>query len=144
MSTPATIILKNSYHDGTEKPIAKIYRHWDGNPGTCGKDIANAALVASRTTPNRHGIPQLNNRNWAQHFLAAFCVCDQDIEFIDMDADIYSDYTYVITGEYDDFGGKIGIDADTYLYRLNIECDGHPHFLGCVEAFDQWCDEHAY
>lgn len=152
MSTPATIILKNSYGDGSEKEIARIYRHWDGNPGNCGKDIATAAIVASRTGKNIRGYSQLNNRNWAQHFLAAFCTLDHDIEFIDSDTNIWSDYVYVITGKYDDFGGKTSIDAETYLYRIGIECydsidsidKNAPMYLGCVEAFNQWCDEHTY
>lgn len=44
-----------------------------------------------------------------------------DIEFVGNDTKLYSDFTYVITGEYDNFGGKVGIDKLDYLTRINVK-----------------------
>lgn len=51
-----------------------------------------------------------------------------DIEFIGNDENFYSDFTYVITGEYDNFGGKVDIDKLDYLNRINVKVyDGDEH-----------------
>lgn len=152
MSTPASIILRNAYGDGTEADIAHIYRHWDGYPGVCGNAIANAVIVASRTAPHRHAygdgetFSALTNRNWAQHVLKALCVDDADLEFVDESRMPASEYTYVVTGGYDDFGGLARLTPDAFLYRINIECLCGQHMLFCggVEAFSQWCEDYRF
>lgn len=63
----------------------------------------------------------LNNRNWCQHFLKELCKQDMDIEFVDVDKKLCSDFVYVITGEYDNFGGKVDIDKIDYLNRINVK-----------------------
>ena len=63
----------------------------------------------------------LNNRNWCQHFLKELCKQDMDIEFVGNDENLYSDFTYVITGDYDNFGGKFDIDKTDYLMRINVK-----------------------
>lgn len=52
------------------------------------------------------------NRNWCQHFLKAMCMADADIEFIGEDNVPSASYTYVVTGAYDNFGGKVSIGAE--------------------------------
>lgn len=44
-----------------------------------------------------------------------------DIEFVNADDNIYGDFTYVITGECDNFGGKFDIDKLDYLNRINVK-----------------------
>lgn len=63
----------------------------------------------------------LNNRNWCQHFLKELCKQDMDIEFIGNNENLYSDFTYVITGDYDNFGGKFDVDKTYYLIRINVK-----------------------
>ena len=41
------------------------------------------------------------------------------LEFVDADKKLFSDFVYVITGEYDNFGGKVDIDKFDYLNRIN-------------------------
>lgn len=150
MSTPASIIFRNAYGDGSEVDICQIYRHWDGYPGMCGRAIAYAAIVASRTPARsyRDGEPYsaLTNRNWAQHVLKALCVDDADLEFVDASRMPVSEYTYVVTGNYDDFGGLARLTPDEFLYRINIECRCGQSmlFCGCVEAFAQWCEDYRF
>lgn len=134
MSTPAVTILKNRVLDlETDKKkdvtVAKFYRHWDGYPTGHGADIAAALLNASLTKRKKYirfdgevgDRSVLNNRNWCQHFLKEFCQLDTDIEFVGNDANFYTDFTYVITGEYDNFGGKFDIDNVDYLNRINVK-----------------------
>ena len=134
MSTPAVTILKNRVLDleTNEKKditVAKFYRHWDGYPTGHGADIAMALLNASLTKRKKYisfdgkvgDRSVLNNRNWCQHFLKEFCQLNTDIEFVGNDANFYSDFTYVITGEYDNFGGKFDIDNVDYLNRINVK-----------------------
>lgn len=123
MSTPSVTILKNlvlnwKSNQMEEETIATFYRHWDGYPSCHAIDIANSLVVASRTKPEHidfsgasveRGI--LNNRNWCQHFLKAMCMADADIEFIGEDNVPSASYTYVVTGAYDNFGGKVSIGA---------------------------------
>ena len=132
MSTPSVTILKNlvlnwKSNQMEEETIATFYRHWDGYPSCHAIDIANSLIVASRTKPERidfsgasveRGI--LNNRNWCQHFLKAMCMTDADIEFIGEDNVPSASYTYVVTGAYDNFGGKEILGAEEYLSRINI------------------------
>lgn len=133
MSTPSVTILKNlvlnwKSNQMEEETIATFYRHWDGYPSCHAVDIANSLIVASRTKPEHidfsgasveRGI--LNNRNWCQHFLKAMCMVDADIEFIGEDNVPSASYTYVVTGAYDNFGGKDSIGAEEYLSRINIK-----------------------
>ena len=56
-----------------------------------------------------------------KHFLKELCKLDMDIEFVGNDTKLYSDFTYVITGEYDNFGGKFDIDKLDYLNRINVK-----------------------
>ena len=145
MSTPAVTILKNRVLDlETDKKkdvtVAKFYRHWDGYPTGHGADIAKAQLNASLTKRKKYirfdgkecDRSVLNNRNWCQHFLKELCKLDMDIEFIGNDENPYSDFTYVITGEYDNFGGKFDVDKLDYLNRINVKVydgDGHGQLL---------------
>ena len=48
-------------------------------------------------------------------------MADADIEFIGEDNVPSASYTYVVTGAYDNFGGKVGIGAEEYLSRINIK-----------------------
>lgn len=134
MGTPAITILKNRVLDWetNEKKdvtVAKFYRHWDGYLTGHGADIAKALLNASLTERKKYisfdgkvgDRSVLNNRNWCQHFLKEFCKLDTDIEFVGNDANFYTDFTYVITGEYDNFGGKFDIDNVDYLNRINVK-----------------------
>ena len=133
MSTPSVTILKNlvlnwESNQMEEETIATFYRHYDGYPSCHAIDIANSLVVASRTKPEHIDFSGasverdiLNNRNWCQHFLKAMCMADADIEFIGEDNVPSASYTYVVTGAYDNFGGKVGISAEEYLSRINIK-----------------------
>lgn len=134
MSTTSITILKNRVFDWETKEkkdvtVAKFYRHHDGYPTGHGSDIA-AAIVNAAYTEHKKYIrfdgkkcdeSVLNNRNWCQHFLKELCKQDMDIEFVDTDAKLYSYFTYVITGEYDNFGEKLDIDNVEYLIRINVK-----------------------
>lgn len=141
MSTPAVTILKNRVldwetHEKKDVTVARFYRHWDGYPMGHGADIA-AAIVSAACTERQKYIrfdgkecdrSVLNNRNWCQYFLKELCKLDMDIEFIGNDENPYSDFTYVITGECDNFGGKFDIDKLDYLNRINVKVyDGDEH-----------------
>ena len=133
MSTPSVTILKNlvlnwESNQMEEETIATFYRHYDGYPSCHAIDIANSLVVASRTKPEHIDFSGasverdiLNNRNWCQHFLKAMCMADADIEFIGEDNVPSASYTYVVTGAYDNFGGKVSIGAEEYLSRINIK-----------------------
>ena len=119
MSTPSVTILKNlvlnwKSNQMEEETIATFYRHYDGYPSCHAIDIANSLVVASRTKPEQH-------IDFCQHFLKAMCMADADIEFIGEDNVPSASYTYVVTGAYDNFGGKVGIGAEEYLSRINIK-----------------------
>lgn len=132
--------------------IATFYRHWDGYPSCHAIDIANSLIVASRTKPEyidfsgasvERGI--LNNRNWCQHFLKAMCMADADIEFIGEDNVPSASYTYVVTGAYDNFGGKEILGAEEYLSRINIKVyegdeNGNLVFEGGAAECLTWAD----
>ena len=94
-----------------------------------GADIA-AAIVNAACTEHKKCVlfdgkeydrSVLNNRNCCQHFLKELCKLDMDIEFIGNDENFYSDFTYVITGDYGNFGGKVDIDKLDYLNRINVK-----------------------
>lgn len=134
MSTLAVTILKNRVLDWetNEKKdvtVAKFYRHRDGYPTGHGADIAMALLNASLTERKKYirfdgkkyDKSVLNNRNWCQHFLKELCKQDMDIEFVNVDDSICGYFTYVITGECDNFGGKLDIDNVEYLIRINVK-----------------------
>ena len=133
MSTPSVTILKNlvlnwETDQMEEETIATFYRHYDGYPSCHAVDIANSLIVASRTKPEHIDFSGasverdiLNNRNWCQHFLKAMCMADADIEFIGEDNVPSASYTYVVTGAYDNFGGKVSIGAEEYLSRINFK-----------------------
>ncbi|MFR4028647.1 MAG: hypothetical protein ACLTZ6_08540 [Coprococcus sp.] len=87
----------------------------------------------------------LNNRNWCQHFLKAMCMVDADIEFIGEDNVPSASYTYVVTGAYDNFGGKDSIGAEEYLSRINIKVyegdeNGNLVFEGGAAECLAWAD----
>ena len=119
MSTPSVTILKNlvlnwETDQMEEETIATFYRHYDGYPSCHAVDIANSLIVASRTKPEHIDFSGasverdiLNNRNWCQHFLKAMGMADADIEFIGEDNVPSASYTYIVTGAYDNFGGKL-------------------------------------
>lgn len=148
MSTPSVTILKNlvlnwKSNQMEEETIATFYRHYDGYPSCHAIDIANSLVVASRTKPEQHidfsgaSVERniLNNRNWCQHFLKAMCMADADIEFIGEDNVPSASYTYVVTGAYDNFGGKVGIGAEEYLSRINIKVyEGDKTGISCLRA----------
>lgn len=134
MSTSAITILKNRVLDWETKEqkdvtVAKFYRHHDGYLTGHGADISAAIVNAALTERKKYtrfdgkkcDKSVLNNRNWCQHFLKELCKLDMDIEFVDNDTKLYSDFTYVITGEYDNFGSKFDIDEDDYLNRINVK-----------------------
>ena len=146
MSTPSVTILKNlvlnwESNQMEEETIATFYRHWDGYPSCHAIDIANSLVVASRTKPEHidfsggsveRGI--LNNRN-----------SDADIEFIGEDNVPFASYTYVVTGAYDNFGGKVSIGAEEYLSRINIKVyegdeNGNLVFEGGAAECLAWAD----
>lgn len=154
MSTPSVTILKNlvlnwKSNQMEEETIATFYRHWDGYPSCHAIDIANSLVVASRTKPEQHidfsgaSVERniLNNRNWCQHFLKAMCMVDADIEFIGEDNVPSASYTYVVTGAYDNFGGKDSIGAEEYLSRINIkvyEGDENGNLVFEAEPLNVW------
>lgn len=158
MSTPSVTILKNlvlnwKSNQMEEETIATFYRHWDGYPSCHAIDIANSLVVASRTKPEQHidfsgaSVERniLNNRNWCQHFLKAMCMADADIEFIGEDNVPSASYTYVVTGAYDNFGGKVSIGAEEYLSRINIKVyegdeNGNLVFEGGAAECLAWAD----
>lgn len=134
MGTPAITIIKNRVLDcdTNEKKdvvVAKFYRHWDGYPTGHGNDIAVALANAALTEHKKYTCfdgkeyykAVLNNRNWCQHFLKELCKQDIDIEFVDTYKNLFNDFVYVITGEYDNFGGKVDIDKFDYLNRINVK-----------------------
>lgn len=87
----------------------------------------------------------LNNRNWRQHFLKAMCMADADIEFIGEDNVPFASYTYVVTGAYDNFGGKEILGAEEYLSRINIKVyegdeNGNLVFEGGAAECLAWAD----
>ena len=158
MSTPSVTILKNlvlnwKSNQMEEETIATFYRHLDGYPSCHAIDIANSLVVASRTKPEQHidfsgaSVERdiLNNRNWCQHFLKAMCMADADIEFIGEDNVPSASYTYVVTGAYDNFGGKVSIGAEEYLSRINIKVyegdeNGNLVFEGGAAECLAWAD----
>jgi len=158
MSTPSVTILKNlvlnwKSNQMEEETIATFYRHWDGYSSCHAIDIANSLVVASRTKPEQHidfsgaSVERniLNNRNWCQHFLKAMCMADADIEFIGEDNVPSASYTYVVTGAYDNFGGKDSIGAEEYLSRINIKVyegdeNGNLVFEGGAAECLAWAD----
>lgn len=157
MSTPSVTILKNlvlnwESNQMEEETIATFYRHYDGYPSCHAIDIANSLVVASRTKPEHIDFSGasverdiLNNRNWCQHFLKAMCMADADIEFIGEDNVPSASYTYVVTGAYDNFGGKVGIGAEEYLSRINIKVyegdeNGNLVFEGGAAECLAWAD----
>ena len=157
MSTPSVTILKNlvlnwESNQMEEETIATFYRHYDGYPSCHAIDIANSLVVASRTKPEHIDFSGasverdiLNNRNWCQHFLKAICMADADIEFIGEDNVPSASYTYVVTGAYDNFGGKVSIGAEEYLSRINIKVyegdeNGNLVFEGGAAECLAWAD----
>lgn len=139
--------------DAEDETIATFYRHYDGYPSCHAIDIANSLVVASRTKPEQHidfsgaSVERniLNNRNWCQHFLKAMCMVDADIEFIGEDNVPSASYTYVVTGAYDNFGGKDSIGAEEYLSRINIKVyegdeNGNLVFEGGAAECLAWAD----
>ena len=146
MSTPSVTILKNlvlnwESNQMEEETIATFYRHWDGYPSCHAIDIANSLVVASRTKPEHIDFSGasverdiLNNRN-----------SDADIEFIGEDNVPSASYTYVVTGAYDNFGGKVSIGAEEYLSRINIKVyegdeNGNLVFEGGAAECLAWAD----
>lgn len=143
-------------------PFCYIYRQQKGRQPSCpmaGRknhehtvDIANSLIVASRTKPEHIDFSGasverdiLNNRNWCQHFLKAMCMADADIEFIGEDNVPSASYTYIVTGAYDNFGGKVSIGAEEYLSRINIKVyegdeNGNLVFEGGAAECLTWAD----
>ena len=70
---------------------------------------------------------------------------DADIEFIGEDNVPSASYTYVVTGAYDNFGGKDSIGAEEYLSRINIKVyegdeNGNLVFEGGAAECLAWAD----
>lgn len=79
-----------------------------------------------------------------RHF-KAMCMADADIEFIGEDNVPFASYTYVVTGAYDNFGGKVSIGAEEYLSRINIKVyegdeNGNLVFEGGAAECLAWAD----
>ena len=161
MGTNAVTILRNhemtfdnnyNINGSHDVEIASIYRHYDGYPSGHGKDIANSLLCAANTEPieTMFGTrKQLNNRNWCQHFLKELCKRNIDIEFIGNNANYYRDYTYIITGNYANYGGKISIDGTTYLNSIIVDVyEGFENdikiFTGNADSFIEWISSTNY
>lgn len=156
MGTPAMTIIKNremTFDDNWQSngshdiEVARFYRHYDGYPSGHGDDIANSLLNAANTKPVETSwgtvCEQLNNRNWCQHFFKELCKRDIDIEFIGHDDDCYCDYTYVVIGDYANYGGKINIDGATYLDRITVDVYAGSEndtkiFSGNADKFIDW------
>ena len=155
MGTHAMTIIKNremTFDDNWQPngshdvEVARFYRHYDGYPSGHGDDIANSLLNAADTKPieTMWGFSeQLNNRNWCQHFFKELCKRDIDIEFIGHDDNCYCDYTYVVTGDYANYGGKINIDGATYLSRITVDVYAGSEndtkiFSGNADKFIDW------
>lgn len=72
-------------------------------------------------------------------------MADADIEFIGEDNVPSVSFTYVVTGAYDNFGGKVGISAEEYLSRINIKVyegdeNGNLVFEGGAAECLAWAD----
>lgn len=77
--------------------------------------------------------------------LKAMCMADADIEFIGEDNVPSASYTYVVTGAYDNFGGKEILGAEEYLSRINIKVyegdeNGNLVFEGGAAECLAWAD----
>lgn len=159
MSTQSVTIIKNRVLDwDTDKKkevtIAKFYRHCDGYPSGHGADIASALVDAALTKPEKYMVLDkeyvhavLNNRNWCQHFFKELCKKDIDIEFVNADDKVYANYTYVITGEYANYGGILDIDAEDYLDSINVKVyygdeGDYVLFDGSAEEYAEWDELH--
>lgn len=159
MSTQSVTIIKNRVLDwDTDKKkevtIAKFYRHCDGYPSGHGADIASALVDAALTKPEKYMVLDkeyvhavLNNRNWCQHLFKELCKKDIDIEFVNADDKVYTNYTYVITGEYANYGGILDIDAEDYLDRINVKVyygdeGDYVLFDGSAEEYAEWDELH--
>lgn len=75
----------------------------------------------------------------------AMCMADADIEFIGEDNVPSASYTYVVTGAYDNFGGKEILGAEEYLSRINIKVyegdeNGNLVFEGGAAECLTWAD----
>ena len=172
MSTNAVTILRNremtfddkyNINGSQDVDVARFYRHYNGYPSGHGNDIASSLLFAANTESfekafgsvrellnNRNWFrEQLNNRNWCQHFLKELCKRDIDIEFISHNDNYYRDYTYIITGNYANYGGKIGIDGATYLNSITVDVyEGSENdtkiFTGNADRFIDWISSINY
>lgn len=145
MGTPSVTIVRNQVIEndgGHVENVMRFYRHWDGYPSGHGYAIAKALVEAS-------GHLNANNRNWAQHFMAELLKddpdCPMDIEFMNPDANTnYGQcYTYVVTGRYEECGGKYRVTPEWYRENVTIkvymgtDC-GHLIFAGDVNEFMNW------
>ena len=116
MSTRSETLIRSEFQrydwdDKTYKsqimPIGRFYRHCDGYPEGHGLHIALALAGMSLCGDD------VNNRNWAQHFLKRLCAMDCDIEFeppsIADGGFAHGDleYVYRLTGSQDYTGGKV-------------------------------------
>ena len=86
-------------------PIARVYRHCDGYPDGNGLSILLALAGAAMEDKD------VNNRNWAQHFLKRWLAADMDVEFEPCAGEgTYShgdlEWIYRIVGSSDYTGGK--------------------------------------
>lgn len=75
----------------------------------------------------------------------SMCMADADIEFIGEDNVPSASYTYVVTGAYDNFGGKEILGAEEYLSRINIKVyegdeNGNLVFEGGAAECLAWAD----
>ena len=128
MSTRSVLLVKSVFDWGDardESHVARFYRHLDGYPEGFGMDICSALAEASMN-------PLLNNRNWAQHFLAALLSKRMDVEIEPPDGKLafcHTDieYAYVVTGTQDYTGGKESakslenVTVDVYRVRWGVD-----------------------
>ncbi len=159
MSTPSVTILKNlvlnwKSNQMEEETIATFYRHYDGYPSCHAIDIA-------KTRSSWHREPSLNNistfreRAWGWTFsitetgasiFSRRCAWRMPISSSSGRTMCPLRATpYVVTGAYDNFGGKVSIGAEEYLSRINIKVyegdeNGNLVFEGGAAECLAWAD----
>ena len=147
MGTRCVTLVRQTNHGfggDREEELFRFYRHWDGYPDGHGYQMA-LALAAMQ---ERGG--DFNNRNWAQHALAAVFSMDADLEPETSEV-VHGDldYLYVLHGEYAGCGGKESVDrlpVTIGVWRIgNDEAYGpalmkKPLFEGSPEGYVEWVE----
>jgi len=165
MSTRSITLIRSEFADydwetkeykSSIHSIARFYRHCDGYPEGHGLHIA-LALAKVSLEPE-----EVNNRNWAQHFLKNICAMNCDVEFEPPSkadggyAHGDLEYIYRITGSQDYTGGKEGkpdagdcvcMEVFAVDWSMNLDADYsqldsmEPMFKGTWRGFLPWIRE---